>query len=325
MPVTSVEKNLDALTLTVIAEFPVPVRRLWDAYADPRQLESFWGPVEYPASFTRHDLMAGGRSHYFMTGPTGNRSHGCWEFVAVDPGRSFTVFDRFTDETGTPNTDHPTMLMRLDFDATESCSRVAATSQFDSLEELQHVLDMGVEEGLRSAMGQIDGVVADDSSFAADRPLDVRTLDDTRVRLSRILPGSPQQVWNSHHDTAVMRRWMAEPEGWEMPVCTVAEAIGDSYRFEWLPTGGGAGFGSTGELLEEQPPFRALTTERSTDSDGPGSINELTLREVEGGTLLTTVITYPSAERREQALTGGMPEGTEAGYVRLAQILRGGE
>ena len=38
MPITSVTKDPAALTMTVVAEFPVPVRRLWDAYVDPRQI-----------------------------------------------------------------------------------------------------------------------------------------------------------------------------------------------------------------------------------------------------------------------------------------------
>ena len=64
MPVTSVDRDLDRLTLTITAEFPVPVRRLWDAYVDPRQLEKFWGPPTWPATFTRHDVFPGGRSDY---------------------------------------------------------------------------------------------------------------------------------------------------------------------------------------------------------------------------------------------------------------------
>ncbi|MDD9205611.1 SRPBCC domain-containing protein, partial [Georgenia sp. 10Sc9-8] len=91
MPITSVEKDLDALTMTVVADFPVPVRRLWDAYADPRQIEKFWGPVEWPATFTRHDMTTGGRSTYYMSGPDGQRSAGYWEFLAVEPGRVFEV------------------------------------------------------------------------------------------------------------------------------------------------------------------------------------------------------------------------------------------
>lgn len=78
MPITSVTQDPEALTLTVVADFAVPVRRLWDAYADPRQIERFWGPPGWPATFTRHDVTVGGRSNYAMTGPDGERSGGYW-------------------------------------------------------------------------------------------------------------------------------------------------------------------------------------------------------------------------------------------------------
>ena len=48
MPLTSVTKDATKLTLTGRADFPVSQQRLWDAYADPRQLERFWGPPTWP-------------------------------------------------------------------------------------------------------------------------------------------------------------------------------------------------------------------------------------------------------------------------------------
>ena len=107
MPITSVEKDLDQLTITIVADFAAPLARLWDAYADPRQIERFWGPPSYPATFLRHDAAVGGKSVYKMTGPEGDEHYGCWEWTNVDAPRSFEVVDWFADETGAPNTDLP--------------------------------------------------------------------------------------------------------------------------------------------------------------------------------------------------------------------------
>lgn len=35
MPITDISSNAQALTLTIIADCPVPVERLWDAYENP--------------------------------------------------------------------------------------------------------------------------------------------------------------------------------------------------------------------------------------------------------------------------------------------------
>ena len=52
MTVTAVRKDPDALTMTLTAEFEASPERVWDLWADPRQLERWWGPPTYPATFT---------------------------------------------------------------------------------------------------------------------------------------------------------------------------------------------------------------------------------------------------------------------------------
>jgi hypothetical protein len=79
MPLTSVTKDAAKLTLTVVGDYPVPQKRLWDAFADPRQLERFWGPPAFPATFTRHDFKVGGRAEYFLTLPEGKKWSGSWK------------------------------------------------------------------------------------------------------------------------------------------------------------------------------------------------------------------------------------------------------
>ena len=72
MPVVSVQKNIEHLSLTFVAEFPVDTERVWQLWSDPRQLERWWGPPTYPATVTHHDLATGGRVLYSMTGPEGD-------------------------------------------------------------------------------------------------------------------------------------------------------------------------------------------------------------------------------------------------------------
>lgn len=284
MPVTSVDRDLDRLTLTITAEFPVPVRRLWDAYVDPRQLEKFWGPPTWPATFTRHDVFPGGRSDYYMTGPDGSRACGYWEYLSVDECRSFEVLDGFSHDDGRPNTDLPT----------------------------------------REAMGQIEAVVTDDATFAADTGTQSQLLDERTVRVTRILHGTPRQVWDAHHEPELLNRWFHGPDGWALVGCRVAPAPGETTRFEWAPDDGveGEAFALTGQLLETDPPHREVFTETMEGVDAPPTRNEQTLTAVEGGTLLTLVITYDSADLRETILGTGMVDGMEAGYRRLeAEVL----
>lgn len=315
MPVTSVTQDPTALTMTVVADFSVPVQRVWDAYADPRQLERFWGPPTYPAQFTRHDAAAGGRSDYAMTGPDGDVSRGYWQWILVEPHRRFEVLDGFARQDGSPNIEMPSMRMVFLFQTTPAGSRVITTTYFSSADELTRLMQMGMQEGMKQAMGQMDLVVADLRSFSADLPVLAQILSDTQVRISRVIHGSVDAVWHAHHDKALLQKWLLGPDGWSMPTCEVASAVGDSYRYEW--DNGEIRFGFEGELLESLPPFRAVTTERMIGVPGEGVTNELTLTPVTDGTLLSILITYPNIAVRDTALATGMTDGMEASYGRL--------
>ncbi len=321
MPITAVRKDPEALTMTVVAEFPAPLQRLWDAYADPRQLEKFWGPPSYPATFSRHDMFAGGRSTYAMVGPDGDVSRGYWEFLDVKAPHSFEVRDGFCHPDGTPNTEMPSMRMTFTFEPTKRGSRLTTTTFFNTVEELERLLNMGMEEGMRQAMGQIDGVLEDLRSFAADLPAAAQIIGDNTVRVSRVIRGSVEQVWAAHHDPGLLSQWLLGPDGWSMPTCQTATEVGQTYHYVWREDATGRSFGSTGELLEVAAPYRAVTTERmygdGIPDDAPSTVNELTLTPVEGGTLLALVITYPDAATRDIVLGTGMVNGMESSYSRL--------
>ena len=336
MPVTNITKDPENLTITVVADFAAPLQRVWDAYTDPRQIERFWGPPEWPATFYRHDVFPGGVSHYSMTGrlpdqDVDSTSHGFWEWIDVKPPQSkdetasFEVRDGFAQEDGSPNPDMPTGRMVFHFEATATGSRVTTTSFHNSAEDLAMVLEMGMEEGMREAMGQIDDVLVDLTSFAHGVETKTDILSDTVVRISRVIRGSVEEVWRAHHDPELLKQWMLGPDGWTMPVCETSTEVGGTYRYEWAREDSSDSFGFTGEVLEIDPPHRSVTTELFQGDTGGMSPeptrNELTLTAQESGTLMSVVITYPSAEVRDIVLATGMTDGMETSYARLESVL----
>ena len=99
MTVTAVYKDANTLTMTITAEFDASPERVWRLWADPRQLERWWGPPTYPATFTAHDFQPGGRVDYHMTGPTGDQPRGWWEILeagSAELDSSFSTDSRTT-------------------------------------------------------------------------------------------------------------------------------------------------------------------------------------------------------------------------------------
>ncbi len=113
MSVTSVVKDREQLTMTVTAEYDVSAERAWQLWGDPRQLERWWGPPTYPATVVDHDLRPGGSVTYFMTGPEGDKPHGYWTVLEVEPPRHLLVEDGFADDSGTPIDSLPRTYMRV--------------------------------------------------------------------------------------------------------------------------------------------------------------------------------------------------------------------
>ncbi len=188
MPVTSVDTDAEALTLTLVADFPVGPERLWAVFSDPRQLERVWGPPG--AVDVRHVRVHPRRSAtYRMTSPTGETANGTWEFVSIDPPRGYEVVDSFADEKGEPLEAMPAMRMALTFEATPEGSRLTSVSRFASAEALEQVVAMGVVEGSTLAMNQLDIVVQDLRDYAQGKGTQLEVLSDQHVRITRLIDG----------------------------------------------------------------------------------------------------------------------------------------
>ena len=160
MTVISSHQDTENLSLTFVAEFAADIERVWQVWEDPRQLERWWGPPTWPATFVRHELVAGGESRYYMTGPEGEKSRGWWKTTAVQAPSSLEFDDGFAGDDGEPSgflgTTHCTVTLEGD----GATTRMTTRSTFESLEQLEEMLKMGMEEGMREAMGQIDGLLA---------------------------------------------------------------------------------------------------------------------------------------------------------------------
>lgn len=163
MPVTDVQHDLDALTLTITADFAAPVERVWEVYADPRQLERVWGPPGYPATFVDHDLVPGGRMNYYMTSPEGEKFAGYWDITGVEEPQRIAFLDGFAHEDLTPNPDLPVSENVYTFETVDGGTRAVYTGVYATAEALQTVLDMGVEEGATTAINQIDAFLGQDA------------------------------------------------------------------------------------------------------------------------------------------------------------------
>lgn len=160
MSVTSVEKDYDSLSLILIADFDASVEQVWELWANPRELERWWGPPTYPATMQTHDLTPGGEVTYFMTGPEGERHHGWWKIERVNPPVSLEFTDGFADEKGEPVEELPITTAKVRLIEQNGRTRMELHSFFASRGQMEQLVEMGMVEGLKLAVGQMDALLA---------------------------------------------------------------------------------------------------------------------------------------------------------------------
>jgi uncharacterized protein YndB with AHSA1/START domain len=159
MTVTAIDKDPATRTMTLTAEFAAPVELVWQMISDPRRLERWWGPPGYPATFHAQSFVVGELTNYEMNGPEGD-SHLCWwRPTAIDAPR-LEAEEGFCDATGQPSTEMPSMAMRFDvIDLGSGKAQLRLVTTFPSVEAMEQMVAMGMDEGMTEAAGQIDALL----------------------------------------------------------------------------------------------------------------------------------------------------------------------
>ncbi len=107
MPVIDTTTDTEALSVTITAHFAASVARVWQVYADPRQLKGVWRPPTFTATSVEHDLSTGGRMTYSMTSPEGERFGGWWQVGTVEEPNGSTFDDGFATADLEPDPTQP--------------------------------------------------------------------------------------------------------------------------------------------------------------------------------------------------------------------------
>jgi uncharacterized protein YndB with AHSA1/START domain len=162
MAIVSVEKDFDALQLVLVAEFAAPIERVWQLWADPRQLERWWGPPTHPATVETHELTAGGEVTYFMTGPDGETSRGWWRVASVTPPRSLDFTDGWAHQDGTPNDDMPKTAVSMRLTEQHGATRMELRFVFESSEHMEQLHRWGAFDVFPLSVGQMDALLSND-------------------------------------------------------------------------------------------------------------------------------------------------------------------
>ncbi len=163
MAEVKVTKDLDNKTLVIEYLADGPKEKVWRAYTDKEWFEKWWGPEGWQTTTKEFDFREGGRIHYDMHCVDKNQgewfdqhSWGLMEVQNIDEGNSFVYKDSFSDETGTVNQEMPSMVVTNEFTEENGKTRIVSRSVADSVEQIEELIKMGIEEGYSSQLNRLE-------------------------------------------------------------------------------------------------------------------------------------------------------------------------
>jgi uncharacterized protein YndB with AHSA1/START domain len=158
MTLITTSTNAEDLSMTLVAEFAAAPERLWKLWEDPRQLERWYGPEPYPATFTRYEFEPGGQCRYTMTGPENFLHYGWWRIDALDAPRRIEFVNGLAGTDGEPVPGLDPIAGVVTFEPILAGTRMTVLCQFPDAAAME-ALAMGMREGMSQAIGQIDALL----------------------------------------------------------------------------------------------------------------------------------------------------------------------
>ncbi len=161
-----VKKDIENKSLTIEFVIDAPIEKLWRAYSDKDWFGQWWGPEGWETTFKEFTFTPGGRIHYGMKCVDkaqgefyGQESWGVMEIETIDTSNSVTLRDFFSDADGVINQDMPWQKMTITLSEENGRTRVRSVSFYETVEQLEELLQMGMVEGFSSSVNKLEKLV----------------------------------------------------------------------------------------------------------------------------------------------------------------------
>lgn len=143
-------------TLTVRREFLAGRQLIWDCYTKSELLDQWFAPKPLTTRTKSMDFREGGHWHYAMIEPNGTEYWGWTAYLKIRPIDYYTSLDAFSNSAGEINKDLPSAEWRVTFSEKGENALVETVTTYKSLSDLETVIQMGMEQGLKTTLEKLD-------------------------------------------------------------------------------------------------------------------------------------------------------------------------
>lgn len=153
---TELKRNDAEKQLIITRKFNAPLELVWDAFTTKELMEQWWAPKPYQCVIKTMDFVEGGKIHYYMLSPEGDK-HWCMsEYLTINYQQNYTVNDAFCDENLNINTAFPSTHWNNAFKAEGENTIYQATLTYATIEDMEQIISLGFKEGFDMGLNQLD-------------------------------------------------------------------------------------------------------------------------------------------------------------------------
>lgn len=149
------EKN----TITVKREFAANRQLVWDCHTKSELLNQWFAPKPFTTKTKSMDFREGGHWIYAMVDPGGQEYWGRTDYMKINPINNYTALDGFCNDKGELNPELPRANWTVTFNDLAENTLVQTVVAYNSLADLETVINMGMKEGLTSTMERLDDLL----------------------------------------------------------------------------------------------------------------------------------------------------------------------
>lgn len=146
------EKN----SIVVKKVFRASRQLVWNCHTQRELLDQWFAPKTLTTKTKHMDFREGGYWHYAMITPDGQTFWSRLDYQEIRPIDGYAALDGFSDETGAVNADLPRARWDVTFTDAPDGTLVTSLVFYNSAEEIQKVINMGLKEGLASTLERLD-------------------------------------------------------------------------------------------------------------------------------------------------------------------------
>ena len=156
-----------AKTVIITREFDAELSLVWDAFTKQEILDQWWAPKPLISKTKYMDFRVGGRRFYAMVSPDGAEiGWQIFNYTSITPKSNFKCLSFFADKDETPHLPAANWdLMfseqnaRPDDPVGRGITKVSISIYFESLDELEKMIEMGFKEGFTVTLNELTNLL----------------------------------------------------------------------------------------------------------------------------------------------------------------------